>query len=466
MSNSLFKNFSYSFAANILNLLVRTAYVFFLPKLIGVEDFGYWQLYFLYTQFMHFCHMGLVDGVYLKIGGFIYETIKKGKLISQFSVLILFSIAFALLLNAASLLTTDNSNKIFILFIVSLDLLVMLPRTLLSVIFQATAKIRELTLAMLSEVLVSFIIVCLLLMCGIKDYHIIILADFFGRIVSLGVSLALLPEFFYVKLPSKQDFLRSIAYIKIGVFLLMANMAGMLVLSIIRLCIEYKWGIIVFSKISLSFSLSNMVMVGISAGSLVLFPYLKRMSKDKFEKSYVAIKEVLTLFLLFLLTFYYPASKILELWLPKYVDSFRYLAILAPMCLCEAQLSLVYNNYLKAIRKERMIFKINMLTVLLAVFLGALIIIANIQLDIVLFGILLLGITKVTIANYVMNKYFSQQEHFDLVVTVGGMVMFVICNFYIIGLRGTMVYILSIVALGAIFFKKYINNIKFLRNVG
>ena len=113
-----------------------------------------------------------------------------------------------------------------------------------------------------------------------------------------------------------------------------------------------------------------------------------------------------------------------------------------------------------------MIFKINMLTVLLAVFLGALIIIANIQLDIVLFGILLLGITKVTIANYVMNKYFSQQEHFDLVVTVGGMVMFVICNFYIIGLRGTMVYMLSIVALGVIFFKKYINNIKFLRDVG
>lgn len=465
MSNALFKNFSYSFAANILNLLIRTAYVFCLPKLIGVEDFGYWQLYFLYTQFMHFCHMGLVDGVYLKIGGFIYETLKKGKLVRQFSVLMFFSLVFALLVNAVSFLTVNNSNKVFILFIVSLDLLVMLPRTLLSVIFQATAKIREFTLAMLSEVIVSFFITGLLLLIGIKDYHIIILADFFGRVVSLFVSLKLLPEFCHIALPKKKDFLRSIAYIKIGVFLLMANMAGMLVLSIIRLSIEYEWGIIVFSKVSLSFSMSNMVMVGINAGSLVLFPFLKRMNKNKFEMSYLAIKELLTVFLLFLLILYYPMSKILEIWLPKYIDSFRYLAILAPMCLCEAQLSLVYNNYLKAIRKEKTIFRINMITVALALILGGLVIFSNIPLNIVLLLVLTLGLTKIIIANYVMNKYFSKRDYFDLMVTVSGMAMFVLCSFYIGDIRGMLIYAISVTFSTVIFAKKYYHNLEILRDV-
>lgn len=60
-------DFSYSFLLNIVNLLIKTSFVFILPKLIGVEDFGYWQLYFLYTFFIAFGHLGLVDGIYLKM---------------------------------------------------------------------------------------------------------------------------------------------------------------------------------------------------------------------------------------------------------------------------------------------------------------------------------------------------------------------------------------------------------------
>lgn len=464
MNNTVFKNFSYSFFTNIIDVLIRSTYIFLLPKLIGVEDFGYWQLYFLYTQFMHFCHCGLVDGVYLKIGGVLYEEIKKKKLINQFSILVMLSIVYAILINLLGSIV-DNENKKFIIFIISLDLIVMLPRTLLSIIFQATAQINKFSIAMLSEIIVSFCCVAFFIANDIKDFHVIILADLFGRVCSLCVSLFLLPEFQHIHLIKKEDFLRSIVYVKIGVFLLLANMAGMLIISIIRLSIEYRWGIVEFSKISLSFSISNMILVAINAASLALFPCLKRMTKEKLKISYIILKDALTFLLILILVFYYPIRKILEIWLPNYIDSFRYLGLLAPMCMYEAQMSLIYNNYLKSIRKERVIFTINIFIVIIAFAIAGLTIFFNMSLINLLLSVLGLGITKIYIANHIMNKYFSKNEYSSLLITILTTIIFIICNFYINGIFGMLIYMLYILIIYILLKNIYTKTIKDIKEI-
>lgn len=51
--------------SNLVSLLVSTLVVFLIPKLIGVEDYGYWQLFLFYASYVGFLHFGWNDGISL-----------------------------------------------------------------------------------------------------------------------------------------------------------------------------------------------------------------------------------------------------------------------------------------------------------------------------------------------------------------------------------------------------------------
>ena len=441
------KNFSYSFSANFINLFIRTSYVFILPKIISVESFGYWQLYFLYTQFMHFCHLGLVDGIYLKIGGKFYDDLDKDKLRPQMAILFLLALAFSVIIALNVIFFVSDANKIYILLIVAIDLLLMLPRTLLSVIFQATGMIKQFSLSVLSEAVISFIIVGIMLVSGVRNFFYIILADTIGRLSSLCISLYFSPGMCAFDWPTKQDFIEAINNVKIGAFLLMSNMAGMLILAIVRLVIEQKWGIVTFSKISLSFSIANMAMVAITAASVVLFPMLKRMDHTEFKQLYTALKSTVVVILMVCLCLYYPMVKVLSMWIPEYVESLRYLGIIAPMCLYEAQLILVSYNYFKAARKERTIFLINVVAVVLSIVISGTTMIGNIDVEVLLCLVLVLELFKLGFADYLLNNLLRVKDCTSLKITTITTVVFIISNSYFSNLEGLLTYTLSAIVL-------------------
>jgi len=45
-------NFSYVIISNLLTVLVSSIVVLILPKIMGVEEYGYWQLYIFYLDFL------------------------------------------------------------------------------------------------------------------------------------------------------------------------------------------------------------------------------------------------------------------------------------------------------------------------------------------------------------------------------------------------------------------------------
>ena len=49
-----------------------------MSKLIGVEKYGYWQLYLFYTSYVGFFQLGWNDGIYLRYGGEDYNNLDKG----------------------------------------------------------------------------------------------------------------------------------------------------------------------------------------------------------------------------------------------------------------------------------------------------------------------------------------------------------------------------------------------------
>jgi len=82
------KKLSYALISNIVSLFVSVMVILILPKAVGVEDYGYFQLYLFYSTYVGFLHFGWIDGIYLKTGGEKYKNLDKKVLFSQFYKLI------------------------------------------------------------------------------------------------------------------------------------------------------------------------------------------------------------------------------------------------------------------------------------------------------------------------------------------------------------------------------------------
>lgn len=81
---SILSNFSVALGAQGLSTLVGLLTSLIVPKLLGVADFGYWQLFIFYTTYLSLFTLGLNDGVYLIEGGKRRDETNKKQLASQF----------------------------------------------------------------------------------------------------------------------------------------------------------------------------------------------------------------------------------------------------------------------------------------------------------------------------------------------------------------------------------------------
>lgn len=67
------KNLLYAFVAQGLSFILSALMSIIVPKVLSVNDFGYWQLFIFYTSYVGFFHFGFNDGIYLLNGGKNYD---------------------------------------------------------------------------------------------------------------------------------------------------------------------------------------------------------------------------------------------------------------------------------------------------------------------------------------------------------------------------------------------------------
>ena len=91
-SDSLSSNLVFAFGAQSLQLMQSILISFLFPKLFGIAEFGFWQLFIFYVQYGGMLHFGLNDGVYLKEGGKYYNQINFPLVGGQLRISIIFQI--------------------------------------------------------------------------------------------------------------------------------------------------------------------------------------------------------------------------------------------------------------------------------------------------------------------------------------------------------------------------------------
>lgn len=361
------KNFSYTLSSNLVSMLISTIVILVLPKLIGVEAYGYWQIYLFYTTYVGFLHFGWNDGIYLRYGGERYQDLNKRLFFSQFWMLIIFQLILgALVFLYSSIVHSDN--KIFIFKATAVCMFLVNTRFFLMYVLQCTNRIKEYASINLLEKILYCLLIVLFLITGLRYFQLMVLADLAGKFVSLVYATYCCKEIVFRKINDfKLNFKETFENINIGIKLMFANTASLLILGVIRFGIEYSWGVKTFGKVSLSLSISNLTITLIAAVGVIMFPVLRRTERDKLPGIYKIFRMSLTYILLGSLIFYYPLNIVLLDWMPKYADSFKYLSIIFSLCVYEGRMELLVNTYLKTLRKEKLILFINAVSVIVSI---------------------------------------------------------------------------------------------------
>jgi O-antigen/teichoic acid export membrane protein len=128
----------YSISANLVILFVSILFSFILPKFLGQEDYGYWQLYMFYLTYVGCFHLGWSDGIILRYGGAYYNELNKSLMHSQYWLLSVLEIFVCLGFFLFSLFFVNDVDKTFILTVIGINCILLLPRLFLLAILQRT----------------------------------------------------------------------------------------------------------------------------------------------------------------------------------------------------------------------------------------------------------------------------------------------------------------------------------------
>ena len=456
---NIIKNFTHVFSANAISLLISLFSIVIIPKIIGVEEYGYWQLYMFYISYVGFFHLGHADGVYLKYGGRSYDQLNRRIFVSQFWILVFFELFFSVCIFLTVYLNIDNFTELFIITMVCINMVIILPRTLLILTLQATNRMRDYARVLTTEKILYGIIMGAFIICGIRDYKILIYADILAKGVSFSLSIFYCKDIVIGNFSDlKTSIKEAIDNVRIGIKLMFANIASLLIIGTIRFGIEKNWDIATFGKISLTLSISNMLMIFVNAIGTILYPMLRNTPTTQLPKIYTKMRDMLMIFLIGLLTIYFPAKWALSLWLPQYNDSLHYMALLFPICIYESKMSMLISTYYKALRKEKLMMVLNWITVgmsLIATYVCTYIV-TNLTLSVITITILIAFrciISEVILA-FNMNVRVWKDTILELLITIG----FILPAWFISDFKGMLIFI-SVYCIYLLIKRKELNDI-------
>lgn len=436
------KNFSYTFLSNIMSLIISSMITFIVPKFLNVESYGYFQLYLFYINYIGFFHFGWCDGVFLRYAGEYYDKLDKKLFSGQFYLLTFFEMLIGTVIMGYGYFFVSDETKWFVIACVGISTALIIPKCLLQYLLQGTNRIKEYAVITMIEKIITVIGIILLLVMKYESYKAVIAADLAGKLSALIYSALCCKDIIFERpCKFKKSVMEAIVNVKVGINLMLANIAGFLIIGLVRMAIEKKWDIATFGKISLTISISNLLLVVIKAVANVIFPLLKRMSQDKYSETYRILRDCMMIPLLGMLVFYYPIRIILSSWLPNYADSLKYMALLFPICIYESKETLLITTYLKALRKEKWLLAVNAVTVLFSALLSyiSVFVLQNLDVAIISIVILLAGrciVSEVLLTNLIENANLYKNIMLENILSV----LFIITSWCIGGIFGLILY--------------------------
>lgn len=462
--NTFIKNLSYALTSNLVSLMISSLIVIIIPKLIGVEEYGYWQLFLFYSSYVGLLHFGLNDGIYLRYGGMEYKDLNKNLFHSQFKLLVISQVLFAVVISCIAFLMFTNENRVFIIQMTAVCMLIVNVRYMFLFILQGTNRIKEYAQIIMWDRLLYLSLIIISLLVGIRDYKLMIVAELLGKLFSLVISLTVCKDIIASKNTAFYVGIREAAEnISVGIKLMFSNIASKFVIGIVKFGIERSWNVATFGKVSLTLSISTLIMLFMNALGIIIYPILRRTNAEKLPQIYTIIRDSLMLVLLGSLMLYYPLKSIFSSWLPEYSGGLIYMALLFPVVIFEGKMSFLIESYLKSLRKEKLILNINVYSLLLSVVITLITTVIIKNLDLTVLSIVVILAFRCILAETILTKLIGIKVHKDIILEIIMTLVFIFSAWFIDSWISLLIYIISYVIYIVLKFKNIILSFKELK---
>lgn len=361
---SILSNMSVAFLAQGTAMLFGVLQSLIVPKLLGVEEFGYWQLFIFYSNYAGFFHFGLNDGVYLTRGGQSRDQIDKRFVYSQFLFGFLFETVIAICIALVCVFQVPDLNRRYVILCFCIMMVLINATNYISSTLQAMNETKRSSyIAIVSKVVYLAPLVAFIAL-GVTTYKPYIVAYLAATAIGLLYGIYYTKDFALQGCSSFSNMLQGgLTNIRIGINLMISNIAGGLIVGFARFIIDAKWGISTFGQLSLSLSIVSLFLMFVSQASLVLFPALRQSSTDEMRRFFAALRDAMGLFMPAVYILYFPLVWVLSLWLPQYAESLSKFAFLIPICAFDGKMDIYCSTYFKVARKEKTLLYINLATV-------------------------------------------------------------------------------------------------------
>ena len=344
----------YLIISNVLVLLIGIVSAFIVPRFITIDEFGYWQLFLLYSSYVGLMLFGYCDGIYLIHGGREKKKLDKRDFSSYFLILVVYSIAISILaLIIVSIIDITTEYKILLNGIISIFLLQGINSYFI-LINQATGKFKLYSILNLLEKLLLAIFIIVMIIFDNINYNYLVSFAIVSKVIILFINIITSKEIVFNKPSfSKRIVNEVLTFIQIGLPLTLYGVVSMLMTGVGKLSVERNFDIGTFGVYAFAFSSMTIIVQIIISISLVLYPFLANTSDVNIRKVVKTAEQYSLTILVIVFASFYALYLIIIKFLPNYNDSIKILVILFPMLLFQAKISSVYGVALKVKKKTK-----------------------------------------------------------------------------------------------------------------
>lgn len=403
-----------------------------IPVLLGVSEFGYWQIYLLYAGFVGIFSFGFNDGIYLRYGGkqkgeLPWELLR-GAFVFYFLGLFFISILFFIALGYINV----SPDKAVSFSYVIINIGLMGFSSLFLFIFQTTNQIKKYSIYMLVDKLFFVLLLFSVYLYSDVNFEYLMIIDCFSKLLLIVVMSIDCRKDLFGKIStfllSLQEFCENIS---VGIKLMLANLASMLVINMSRFFVEQYYTLEEFSAFSFGITLTNLVLMAMNGIAVVIYPALRRIPEEMYQEIYSELTDAVTLFLFFSLFAYYPIYYFVFNVMPDYKEVLSYFNILFVLSLLQIKMNLVVNTFYKVLREEKALLKANLVCVILGFSLSTGVVLFHKTVELMALALLINIIYRVYRSDYFIQNKFKSNGHNTMILELAVFSIFLIITTYL-----------------------------------
>ena len=358
--------------SNILSVIAGVLVGFIIPKIMGVEDHGYYKAFTLYASYIGMFHFGFIDGIHLRFAGKKYNELDKEKFRAYSRFLIILQLFVSIIFTGIAMFFVGNEYSIIFLLI-AIDVLAVNISTYFEFISQVTMRFKQLSLRNTiksASTIVSVIILFLLnRYCKIKIvYYIYVMV-----VVIINYTLALWYLISYRDIVfGRAEKIKNVksdifSFFKIGIPLLLSNLVVQFIFLVDQQAVNIGFENEIYSKYAFAYNMISLITIATGAISTVLYPTLKSISKETIKEKYGKINSLLLVLVALSLLVYFPLVPFINTFLSDYSDSLRTFSIILPGVMISSSISVIKYNCYKTFDHIKEYFIISLFVLVLAI---------------------------------------------------------------------------------------------------